>query len=301
MAPARLWQLLAAMRITPFSWRGAPRPSTMMHPATATANRRPRSYRSSLGILILLILIGGLYLNGKSELSIIDLYVAFYATSLAGLAFGVWPFVSTAAGSRWRAITLIAGAIVWRVAYFPVFVLAGWIATWVDWLSYSTNLPVAGIYPVFLLASFTMHLAVASFSVLIVLQRLWALLIPGVPLLALAILVSFNRPADFRILPDYTIAREPAPPSPVVPRDNVYAGLLSGGQYNPAQQVLLYSGLILYELIPAAPWSSTVKHVIAQGVLDNPSGSTADRVYEHYLAYLVAQPCLRRDDRCPPR
>lgn len=273
----------------------------MIRPATVTATRRPRAYWPSLGILILLIVIGGLYLNRKSELSIIELYVTFYATSIAGLAFGIWPFVSAAAGSRWRAIALVAGTIVWRIAYFPVFVLAGWVATWFDWLSYSADLPVAGIYPVFLLASFTMHLAVASVSGLIVLRRLWALLIPGIPLLALAILVSFNRPADFRILPDYTIARELDLPTQSVPEGNVYAGLLASGQYNPAQQILLYSGLILYELIPAAPWSSTVKYVIAQGVLENPSGSTADRIYEHYLAYLVAQPCVRRDDTCPQR
>ena len=116
---------------------------------SATATRRPRAYWPSLGILILLIVIGGLYLNRKSELSIIELYVTFYATSIAGLAFGIWPFVSAAAGSRWRAIALVAGTIVWRIAYFPVFVLAGWVATWFDWLSYSADLPVAGIYPVF--------------------------------------------------------------------------------------------------------------------------------------------------------
>jgi len=269
-----------------------------MYPTATTAPRRPWASWPGFGVLSLLTVLGGLYLDGKQNLSITDLYVAFYVTSLAGAAFGIWPFIFAAWGPRARFAALIAAIILWRIAYFPVFVLAGWVATWFDWFAYAADLSVAAIYPVFLFAIFAMHLTVASVSLLMVLRRVWLLLIPGIPLLVLAILVSFNRPADIRVLPDRAITREPEIPSRTLPQGNVYAGLLTGGEYNLAQQVLLYSGLILYELIPAAPWSSTVKHIIAQGVLENPSGSTADRIYEHYLAYLIAQPCVRRGEKC---
>ena len=267
-----------------------------MNPAATCAPQRPRLYRAGFVLVISLIVIGGLYLDAKAVLTITDLFVAFHVASLTGMVFGVWPFVFTTRGPGTQVLALTAGIILWRIAYFPVFVLSGWVATWFDGFSYAAQLPVTGIYSIFLPAVFTLHLAVARVTVLIVVRRVWLLLIPGVPMLVLAVLVSFNGPADLKVLPDQTLTRELQIPSQPLPHGNVYAKLLEDGNYNPAQYTLLYSGLILYELIPSAPWSSAVKQVIAQGAIENPSGSSADRIYEHYVAFLFAQPCVRRSE-----
>ncbi len=269
-----------------------------MHSTASCTPRSPRAFKTRLVLPISLIVIGGLYLDAMAEPRIADLFVAFHVASLTGAASAVWPFLSATRESRSRVLALTAGFILWRIAYFPVFVISGWVATWFDWSSYAAQLPVTGIYFVFLPAIFALHFVITLVTMLVVMRRKWLLLIPGFPMLVLAMLVSFNQPVDLNLLPDRTISREPRFSSQPLPQGNVYGLLLEGGKSNPAQYALLYSGLILYELIPSAPWSSTVKQVIAQGALENPNGSTADRVYEHYVAFLFAQPCVRRTEKC---
>ena len=268
-------------------------------PAAVRPRHRPLPYRVGFALPVLLMVIGGVYLDAKPALKITDLFVAFHVASLAGTASGVWSFAVATRGYRSRLLALTAGTILWRIAYFPVFVLSGWVATWFDGFSYAAQLPLTGIYFVFLPAVFTLHFVIVLVAMLVVMRRKWLLLIPGVPMLILATLVSFNQPVDVSVLPDRTISRTPGFSSQPVPQGNVYERLLKGGEYNPAQYALLYSGLILYQLIPSAPWSSAVKQVIAQGALENPYGSTADRVYEHYVAFVFAQPCVRRSEKCP--
>ncbi len=270
-----------------------------MHSTVAGTPRSPLFRQAGFALLLSLIVIGGLYLDAIAELTITDLFVAFHVASLTGTAWAIWPFFFAARESRSKVLALTAGFIVWRIAYFPVFVLSGWVATWFDGFSYAAQLPVTGIYFVFLPAIFLLHFVVARVTMLVVMRRKWSLLIPGVPMLVLAILVSFNQPVDLSLLPDRTISREHRFSSRPLPQGNVYGLLLEGEKSNPAQYALLYSGLILYELIPSAPWSSTVKQVIAQGALENPNGSTSDRVYEHYVAFVFAQPCVRRGESCP--
>jgi hypothetical protein len=115
----------------------------------------------------------------------------------------------------------------------------------------------------------------------------------------LALLVSFNQADDFSLLPDRTIVQPATLPPTIRAQGNVYIELLRHEHYNFAQRTLLYAGRVLYTLIPPAPWSTSVRNTIAQGLRAKPIGSSADRIHEHYMAYLAAQPCISRSLRCP--
>lgn len=265
-------------------------------------NTKPRSnwqFYPALTLGLAAILFGAI-LDIRPTISTGNLFFAFYGASLGGLLLGLIPAWHRVTVSWQRVGLLMMALFVWRVAYFPFFVIAGWVATWSDWIFFTFEANFSVVYVIFLLVIMCLHGITVFTAWISIYYRLWIVVLAALPLCTLAILVSFNQLEDFSLLPDRTIQRSLTSMRSVTPEEgNIYITLLQREQYNSAQRVLLRSGSILYAIIPHAPWSTTVKEIIAHGIRTNPVGSSADRIYEHYISFVVAHPCISRSAGCP--
>ena len=238
-------------------------------------------------------------MDSQPTISIGTLFFAFYGASLSGLLIGLlvaWQHVIVL---RQRISLLLLALIVWRIAYFPFFVLAGWAATWSDWFFFTLAASFSVVYSVFLFVILLLHAIAVATAWIALHNRRWIVVLTAFPFCTHAILVNFNQSEDFSLLPDRTIQRSATIPSVIPKEGNIYSTLLQHDRYNFAQRALLHSGRILYTLIPKAPWSATVKKIIAHGIRNNPVGSSADRIYEHYISYVAAHPCISGSNGCP--
>jgi len=227
----------------------------------------------------------GLGIDLFAEVNQTTLFICFYVTSLLGVLLAVlrfWPDVETP-GLR---ILLVLGAlIVWRVAYFPILVFAGWVATLNEWLLIELSLPTI-IYPVFLLAVTLMHWAAVYAGAMMISSRkyLWGAAL--VPAFIVATLVSFTNKVDLTPLPDYFVTIEEAVPAAQAATQNPYsAALASDQEYNWAETTLLFASGSMYQFIPDTPWSASVKGVLESLFNSTPKASSTIRVKDHYLAY----------------
>lgn len=218
-----------------------------------------------------------------------------HVASLGGAALGL-----LATWREPRAPRLIATLVAWRLAYFPIMVFSGHVASIVEWSCLGVGLPVV-VYPAFLLNVAWMHVASAVAAGMLV-RPPWPWLRWVIaPAFLVATLVSFMKPADFHPLPDRAWALDAPIPVPRAERTNPYFEALIGPGYFPTQRVMLLAAGVTYATIPPSPWATTVKAVLEGDFEVNPHGSTADRVAEHYLAYHAAQPFLGCRDfaECP--
>ena len=199
-----------------------------------------------------------------------------------------------------RALRLIATLVAWRLAYFPIMVFSGHVASIVEWSCLGVGLPVV-VYPAFLLNVATMHAASAVAAGVIV-RPPWPWLRWAIaPAFIVATLVSFMKPVDFHPLPDRMATLDAPVPAPRADQGNPYFDALVAPGYFPTQRVMLLAAGVTYTTIPASPWATTVKAVLEGDFAANPHGATADRVAEHYLAYQAAHPFLgcRDFSECP--
>jgi len=215
------------------------------------------------------------------------LFICFYVTSLLGITLAVlrfWPDLEDRPSLR---ILLVLGAlVVWRVAYFPVLVLAGWVATLNEWLLIELSLPSI-IYPIFLVAIALMHWAAVYAGAAMIHSQKYRWSAALVPALAIAVLVSFTNKADMSILPDYFVSMEDPVPAAQAATQNPYSTALSStdAEYNLAETTLLFASGTMYDYIPDTPWSATVKGVLESRFNAEPKASSTIRVKDHYLAY----------------
>ena len=237
----------------------------------------------------------GVFLDSAEALPQTGLWAALHVASLGGTALGL--------AATWREPRLlrVIGAIVaWRLAYFPIMVFSGHVASIVEWSCLGVGLPVF-VYPAFLLNVVWMHTVSALGSSLVV-RPPWPWLRWAVaPAFVVAALVSFMKPADFHPLPDRVPTLDAPIPAPRAERANPYFEALVGPGYFPTQRVMLLAAGLTYATIPPSPWATTVKAVLEGDFEVNPHGATADRVREHYLAYHAAHAYLGCRDfaECP--
>jgi hypothetical protein len=221
--------------------------------------------------------------------------------SLGGAALG-----GLAAASLWlrtagqRLLLVPLAGFVWRIAYFPLMVFSGHVASIGEWIQAWLGLPI-WIYGVFLIAIAALH-GIAVF-VSAQLLRPWR---PGVRLavpvaFAVACAVSFSTGDDLTWSPDRVRRLEAPVPPPVAPHRNPYLPQLFAAGYAHHQRVMLLAAGLTYETIPPSPWARTVMSVLEALFDENPHGSTADRVVEHYRAYASAHPLIgcRSFETCP--
>ncbi len=229
------------------------------------------------------------------------LFVALQGASLMGAGIGLALAVRLAgAAARPLGFALLA-LLSWRLAYFPIMVFSGHVASIGEWLLALSGLPIF-VYPVFLLSVAALH-AVAAVAISTLLAPPHPLLRWAVaPAFVVATLVSFNQLEDLRPLPDTVVQIDPSEVPPMrLEQGNPYLSALVGEGYLPNQRVVLVAAGLTYDTIPPSPWATAVKAVLEGLFLDKPFGSTRDRVLEHYLAYHAAHPRIgcRQESDCP--
>ncbi len=233
----------------------------------------------------------GLWLDARPVLEQAALFAAFQFASLSGVGLAVLFLWRRVDRPGLRLLLILGAAVVWRVAYFPVMVFAGWVATLGEWLLLAVGLP-AVIYPTFLLAMAAMHWAAVFAGGIMVLQRKlwWA---PGlVTAFVIAVMVSVTGEEDLALLPDRSLDIEQPVPVVPLPQGNPYFVALERPDYNWPERVLVFASGAMYDLIPSSPWAMAVKAVLEQAFREQPRASSAERVREHYLAFRAAQPLL---------
>lgn len=248
--------------------------------------------QSVAGLILGAVLVAwGMLLDRSTPLAQGPLFAALQLASLGGTGLGVLAGLSRMRGPRER-LALGFGALVgWRLAYFPVMVFSGHLASIGEWVLLGLGAPVV-VYPAFLLVVATIHLAAAAaVGFLIAPPRLLGVVRPAlvrVPLLAafaVALLVSFNSLEDLHPLPDRYVALDAAPPPLRAGTGNPYLTALTAPGYLPNQRVVLLAAGLTYDTIPPSPWARAVRSVLEHDFRANPHGGAADRVREHYLSY----------------
>lgn len=233
----------------------------------------------------------GIVLDRAAALPQLGLLGALHVASLGGAALTGWCLLPAWQTRRERALLLGAALLGWRLAYFPIMVFSGHVASVAEWLALLGGLPVL-VYPVFLLFVFGAHATVATGAAWVVRPPHLVLRYALLPAFAVALAVSVTTWRDLHPLPDRAFSLPRAPQRAVEARENPYLPALVGPGYFPTQRVMLLAAGVTYETIPESPWGRTVKSVLEADFHENPHGNTHDRVVEHYLAYHSAQPFL---------
>jgi hypothetical protein len=262
--------------------------------------RRRALLGAAAAVVVLVLLAWGAAIDTARPLHQRSLFAALQLASLAGMSLGFATGFERARSSRRRVLFVVAALASWRLSYFPIMVFSGHVASIGEWLLAATGLPIV-VYPVFLSAVTLLHaLASVAAAELVEPRRVWVAAALA-PAFLVATLVSFNKTSDIRLLPDTTTRLErPVPPAREAVENPYLPALLADG-YAPNQRVMLLAAGLTYETIPESPWARTVKAVLEGLFEEDPYGSTADRVLEHYLAYHSAHFLIgcRRAADCP--
>lgn len=231
----------------------------------------------------------------------LPLWAGIQLASVGGLSLGTALFRRLSPRSGNLLLSAVAGILAWRLAYFPIMVFSGHVASIAEWLLVLFGLPIV-IYPTFLLSVAGIHAAAGAASGLL----LWSpqnriRMAAGLAFLVAAS-VSFNQLQDFTWLPDPVTRIETAIPPMRNEEGNPYLPAFVSAGYLPNQRVVLLAAGLTYETIPPSPWATTVKAVLEGLFQADPYASSADRVREHYLAYHAshAQIGCRDLSACPP-
>ena len=265
--------------------------------------------RLGLGLVGMAGLIAiGLWLDARVALSENVLQIVFYSSSLVGVGFAL---VSLLAGlrTRWQQVLVVCLAyLVWRVAYFPVLVLAGYAAGWwealhLHWIGSSS------IYPAFLVAMAVLNawaMGVAGWILLRLLrvkplQLGWAnglALFSSSLLGMLAVTVAFSHPLDWHSIPDTSAIDDKPLPSPALPMMNPYETAAQETGLNWRQRTLFTAAALTYDLVPEnTQWSRVVKGTMEQEFMGTSDTTTAFCTKIHYRAFRAAQPLVNGQQR----
>jgi hypothetical protein len=245
---------------------------------------------ASAPLLVGLVLLGA-FIDSQPALDQAALWASLQLASLGGALFALGAVLRLMPSSP-RPWLVLATFFSWRVAYFPIMVFSGHVASIGEWLLSLVGLPIF-VYPIFLLAVSLLHAAGAGVAALGVAAPKPFLRWGAVAAFAVAGCVSFNQPRDLLPIPDTNWTLGDA----VVPEmqresGNPYADALTAPGYWPNQRVVLLAATLTYDTIPPSPWATTVKAVL-EGLFEaTPFGSTRARVLEHYLAYHAAHPLI---------
>lgn len=258
--------------------------------------KRPRWVKwwvTGLFVAMLGGLIGwGVMLDGEPTLTVQALAWAFNGSAVAGIVAvvaGLWPWLKN---TLQRLLTVIGAVVVFRLAFFPIMVNAGLVTAWVENIIAPSGPPPV-IFPVFLPTIGLMFVGAMGIAVLVIIvPRWWSIALavgPGV----MAGLISFTATTDLHPLPDRSFWADPTPvTTPTMPVKNPYTPALNEPDVPLPRMAILSAAASTYDFVPHSPWSATIKGTLESLFLANPTGSTQDRVLEHYRAYIAAHPTL---------
>lgn len=252
-------------------------------------------------------LAAGFWLDAQSGITQPMLFWSFLAFGLTGCALGCALNARRDPSTLRRALAAVASLVAWRVAYFPLMVISGWLASVGEWLL----LPLLGrslIYPTFVSLILAINLVISTIASAAVtvpaassgrarfgrlgalLSRpprplLWAI---GAAALPVAFMVSFSKPSDLVLFADRPWSQPRRVPEIHAPEHNPYAIIMREHQMALPAQVLAFNALITYPLVPESPWGAAMKGTLEFLALENPIATSLQRIDEHYLAYLAA-------------
>lgn len=249
----------------------------------------------------------GFWLDGQRGLTQPMLFWTFLVFGLAGSGLG-WAFAVRNDRSLPRRLVAAGAALLaWRLAYFPLMVIAGWKASLGEWALVSLGGPSV-VYPTFVLMIFAMHLAIGAIAGAAIAvpegdaprgafqplrnlvhrpprAPLWAL---GVLALPVAGMVSFSKASDLVVFSDRPWTTPRPIPAIHAPERNAYSVILREHEMGLPAKVLAFNALVTYPLVPESPWGGAMKGTLEHLALENPIATSQERVDEHYLAYLAA-------------
>lgn len=247
------------------------------------------------------LIAAGFWLDVQTELSENRLRVAFHVSSIAGVLFML---MSLLAGlrMRWQQVLAVCLAYtIWRVAYFPALVLAGYAAGWWEALHLSLT-GNSSIYPAFLVVMAGLNVLAMGFGGWVLLRVLrvrpvqlgWkngSLAFSSLLLGVLAVTVAFSHPMDWHSIPDTSAIDDKPLPSPALPEINPYETAAQEMGLNWRQRTLFRAAALTYDLVPTnTQWSRVVKGTMEQEFIGTRDTSTAFCTKIHYRAFRVAQP-----------
>jgi hypothetical protein len=249
----------------------------------------------------------GVYLDHTQQPNQPLFFWFFLAASLVGILWFLVDYYQDNSNPTHQLGTTLLACLVWRVAYFPNLVFAGFLASLGEALTSAVHPRWALVYPFFLPAVVVLHA-----SSLYLLSLAWRstpnwipsrvlpwmkhrkiIAISAVPMLGVATMVSFTSMGDIRLLPDLPWQTVPSLPAMGEPGPNPYLHRVTGPAYNVPQRVLLACAGMTYVLIPHSPWARAVKGTLMNLTNAHPYASSRDRMREHHLAYLVAHQRIR--------
>ncbi|MCK5811172.1 MAG: hypothetical protein KAH00_08775 [Cocleimonas sp.] len=255
-------------------------------------------------IFIVLFVCYGFYLDNKTELSQVLLEQSFYGAGMTGLVL-TGLFFMLKRPTLWRtSLYLILAFIIWRVAFFPIMVLAGFLATWGEYITIQFfNQSI--VYP-FLLLSVAIMNAAALWIVegIIRLNNTpqqsshWSRasrLALVLPLGVLAILVSFIKPMDWHTISDTSFIDTKPLPKASLPEMNPYEAALENDHLSLSHTVLFKAAAITYDWIPErTQWSQIVKGTLEKEFVTTHNVSTSFCSKIHYRAFMTAHSFIKR-------
>lgn len=259
-------------------------------------------------VLGLILISYGVYLDAQAELSQAMLTTAFYTASLLGI-LSVSLFFMIKRGVLWRSVlSILLAFIIWRISFFPIMVLAGFMTTWGEFIS-MTLFSKSVIYP-FLLIFVAMMNAVAlwlaEISTGLIIQPTkkassswkWSvpsLLITTLPLGVLAMMISFTHPVDWHSIPNTSFIDNKPLPRATLPEINPYGTALEADSLSLSHKILFKAAAITYDWIPeGTQWSQVVKGVLEKEFLTTSDVSTSFCSKIHYRAFMTAQPFIKQ-------
>ena len=269
--------------------------------------------RSKLWMLVFLSIAAvfayGLWVDNQTQLSQGLLEVAFYTASLVGVLLSYLSF-SRYRQAYWRyVLRIVLALIVWRISFFPIMVLAGFVATWGEYVAL-TAFGSSSVYPFLLTAVLLMNMAAVWIAEL-VLHSVLSLLSPssvsvaphtsqsslvlGLPLAVLAVMISFTQPMDWHAIPDTSFIDDKPLPQAGLPEINPYEAALEETGLSLQHKVLFKAAAITYDWIPEnTTWSQVVKGTLEKEFVTTEDVSSSFCSKIHYRAFLTAQPFIKQ-------
>ncbi|PWQ97464.1 hypothetical protein [Leucothrix arctica] len=248
----------------------------------------------SLSSLLVCWIVGiGFLLDQQQHLNLSSLCYAYSLASVCGvLAVVIYNLLRTECWFRITMILVIA-AVAWRVSFFPIIVLAGYMTTLTENVFFMFSIKSL-IYPALLLNVMLLHALVMVVAIAVVqgsrsrLKR-YLLILVALPFGLLAGIVSFVNDNDWEVLP-FSLAGEQSVTAEVsLPHSNPYAPLLAQDGYNWRQITLLYAASATYSLIPSdGRWTQSVKGTLEQDLRGVEAFESRYFTLSHFNAFWLA-------------
>lgn len=258
--------------------------------------------------LIVFVLLGllawGVVLDRLAGLDNRVLFVSFHVSGIVGLCLGALLVFKRCSHFWVRIACVIAVILIWRVSYFPIMVIGGFMASVGEYAM--STLGVYQVYPIFVLSVALLNFVAATIAAYVVavifgqfaahkeaLIFRGALMSVALPLLVIAAAVSFSHPSDWHSVPDTSFIDTKPLPSPTLPNVNPYWAALEEKQINWQQRILFAAAAITYDYVPEnARWSTVVRGVLENEFVSTTEVTTAFCTKIHYRAFITAHPYI---------